>query len=1525
MKRTFLTRNLFIGVLMGLVMVLGVQDTADAITKITKTASRDYQVVSISQEFTITFSVGVTGPRLKANHKTIPARNTDGDAVTIDRTATPYYIEDGTPGYQSESGVSRAAAHNYDQEAIAISSNLATLTLRKGSTPLTLGASARSLSEDASDNDLKLSGSVTLKGVATEQGRYVITITDVTEAADFPSDTRPSAHTPAPTTTFTIYVWRNVSDSRGSTIGDGDGLSDDTVEQYGTMPLSVTLTGANAAFAKVEFEVTRGPGRLYEDKDEDSKPDKSPSNRLTTFTWNHDSATGNVVNVILVPNRGTSHIRAWVSGNAPGTEGKSTEAIYSYGYSQLKKVSGDSPRQTAPASSRLAAPFVVQLVDSTGRTTIPGADITFTAVGGGFLEKDPSFPDELYADGFPTRDATTRESTSTTTMVETDSNGKASVFLVLGTSGAQSVTATFDDSTVTFTALIGETPTGTTRTPQTIEILPGTDGQRADENGQLEKALIVVVRDQYGDRLPGKTVEFEARDGGTILPPSPTKGDPGTVPTAGDASDRRRDINTNSSGMASVRYLAAEKSGAQKVTATLEEGSRRFRTFTINGAPSSGGGGGSGDDDDDDDNQPITRTISTSPSSITGAVGTTQTLIVSAGTATVRVVSDSALTAFITAGGTISGSGTSRSITLPDTPGSNYAITFGASGYDEVTVPITVTAPLANGTLTPTLGTRSGNQQPITVRAVRGGSAQSAVNITITGGATSYTRTTDSSGNISLIITLPTATNAHTLTARATGYDAAQIPVPAPQEQPRDPDSPATTRGTAGVADSIQISGQVFRTGRLNTQLDLPLSVRVLDGNGRGVEDVRVTFRLQTGQGRLSQRGNGRATAIDTDRNGYARAPYTPLSRGTSTVRVKAAGVTQTVTFTITVNGASDPETATEDPTSDTPAPQTYNVRDEIPISRAATLSFSGSRTEKGTTYTCVGPGECVVSYGTVVKGEIRATPEKTIAPQTYNVRDEIPISRAATLSFSGSRTEKGMTYTCVGSGECVVSYGTVVKGEIRATPEKTAPDAGTPRSMDVSLKVSASNRPVIYWIAGGALYRQASGDATQIAASAKAVVVDTAGGKLYYIEQTSERSGALHTANLDGDPNAQVVKTLTAAPNGLAVDTANGKLYLSNGWGKIQRMNLDGSQYETNFITGLTNPMHVAVANGNIYWTEGEGRVRAANLTGAKTPRNIVTGTGTLTGLAAGRNKVFWTEQTGTNRGRISSANPDGTGVTVVYPVTASVYGLAIDPATNRLYWTNGWGKVQRSANASRYQDVATGLMTPTAIAIGGPNSETAEKPPKSVTTAANKYDVNDDGTVDSKDSDALIAAVAAGKTDAKYDVNGDGKVDVADIVAVTANRSGGAAGAPTLLGTKFSALEVDRLQEQVDLLIATNDRSPAAMRTLVYLQQLIVMARPEKTQLLANYPNPFNPETWMPYQLATDTDVKITIYTSTGVVVRTLLLGQQSAGYYTDRERAAYWDGRNASGERVSSGVYFYQLETDTMSALRKMVILK
>ena len=99
----------------------------------------------------------------------------------------------------------------------------------------------------------------------------------------------------------------------------------------------------------------------------------------------------------------------------------------------------------------------------------------------------------------------------------------------------------------------------------------------------------------------------------------------------------------------------------------------------------------------------------------------------------------------------------------------------------------------------------------------------------------------------------------------------------------------------------------------------------------------------------------------------------------------------------------------------------------------------------------------------------------------------------------------------------------------------------------------------------------------------------------------------------------------------------------------------------------------------------------------------------------------------------------------------------------------------------------------------------------------------------------------------------------------------------------------------------------------------------RPEVSRLLTNYPNPFNPETWIPFQIQKDTNVKLYIHDVSGNVVRTIHLGFRAAGYYTSKTQAAYWDGKNNIGERIASGVYFYTLEADDFRSTRKMVVMK
>ena len=201
--------------------------------------------------------------------------------------------------------------------------------------------------------------------------------------------------------------------------------------------------------------------------------------------------------------------------------------------------------------------------------------------------------------------------------------------------------------------------------------------------------------------------------------------------------------------------------------------------------------------------------------------------------------------------------------------------------------------------------------------------------------------------------------------------------------------------------------------------------------------------------------------------------------------------------------------------------------------------------------------------------------------------------------------------------------------------------------------------------------------------------------------------------------------------------------------------------------------------------------------------------------------------------------------------------------------------------------------------------------------------------------DSTRVTAAIGqTGETivDPRTDVNADGTVDRADLLLVTEHLDPGVTGAPSTdtivpLFSSSALKSVDRatLEAELHRLIVESDGSLKYRHAIELLQNFLVALYPNKTRLLANYPNPFNPETWIPYHLANPTNVQITIYGMRGVVVRRLDLGYQREGYYTSRSRAAYWDGTNEVGERVASGIYFYQLEADNVSLLRKMVILK
>ena len=238
---------------------------------------------------------------------------------------------------------------------------------------------------------------------------------------------------------------------------------------------------------------------------------------------------------------------------------------------------------------------------------------------------------------------------------------------------------------------------------------------------------------------------------------------------------------------------------------------------------------------------------------------------------------------------------------------------------------------------------------------------------------------------------------------------------------------------------------------------------------------------------------------------------------------------------------------------------------------------------------------------------------------------------------------------------------------------------------------------------------------------------------------------------------------------------------------------------------------------------------------------------------------------------------------------------------------------------------------------------------------------DVNDDGQTTVIDL-AIVALFYGTQVPADIrlpaDVNADGMVDILDLTAVAqgidttrgnpisvkavelavlmaaaqAAELDTAAGAPRRIGSPGTAafLSVRSATKNVADALATARTDGRLQKGVVLLEKLLTLLTemstiPETTALLPNYPNPFNPETWIPYHLAKATDVTLTIHDIHGRVVRILDFGHQQEGIYQSRGRAAYWDGKNELGEKVASGVYFYTLTAGDFTATRKLLIAK
>ena len=473
-------------------------------------------------------------------------------------------------------------------------------------------------------------------------------------------------------------------------------------------------------------------------------------------------------------------------------------------------------------------------------------------------------------------------------------------------------------------------------------------------------------------------------------------------------------------------------------------------------------------------------------------------------------------------------------------------------------------------------------------------------------------------------------------------------------------------------------------------------------------------------------------------------------------------------------------------------------------------------------------------------------------------------------------------------------------------------------------------------------------------------IALDPTHGKMYWSDVSE---GKIQRANLDGS-NLETLLTGLSTPHHVALDFSSGKIYwTTHKAGKIQRANFDGSNLE-DIVTGSGGPIGIALdnLNGRVYWADPHtDKIQRANLDGTNV-EDVATGLDNPVGITLGTPQMIQrpilsfvpSPVQSPSVGQQLTLNLNITGGEAVAGYQASVQfdttalrhvessngdylpdGAFFAPpvvdgnlvklnAVSLAGETNGDGTLATltfeviavKASTLILSDV---LLTNSAAETFVPQIENAE-----ITESTGlKGDVNGDGTVNI--SDLVLVASNLGKTGQNAaDVNADGIVNIADLVLV-AEALGTTATAPSLhlwAPEVLTAADVKQWLSQAQLMNLTDT---ASQRGIQFLEQLLVTLTRKETALLANYPNPFNPETWIPYHLAKSADVTLTIYAIDGQIVRRLELGHQPAGMYQNRSRAAYWDGRNAFGEPVASGVYFYTLTTGDFTATRKMLIRK
>ena len=720
-----------------------------------------------------------------------------------------------------------------------------------------------------------------------------------------------------------------------------------------------------------------------------------------------------------------------------------------------------------------------------------------------------------------------------------------------------------------------------------------------------------------------------------------------------------------------------------------------------------------------------------------------------------------------------------------------------------------------------------------------------------------------------------------------------------------------------------KVSGDT-QTGLPSTALANPFVVEVKDGKTtpKTFAGVPVTFAVTGGGGTLS------TTSTTTDATGRAQTTLTlGTTSGTNTVTATVTHAGRTLTQTFTAESGSPPtftSAATFSVAENTTAVGTVVATDADSQDRVTGYTLSGADSAK---FAITNAG--VLTFAAAPDYD---APGDLVSTEPANAagNNEYVIVVTAT-SGTGARVQTAtqtLTITVTDVNEPPGKPGTPI----------VAAAATTPTSLNVSWTAPTNTGPAI--TAYNLRYRKNS-EVSWTSSNYTGTATDTTltgltAGTTYEVQvmaQNAEGSGPWsNTGSAATAANAVPVFTNAATFSVVENTTAVGT---------VTATDADTQDSVTGYtITAGADSAKFAITNAGVLTFTAAPNYDAPGDVLSATPAN-----------AAGNNQyiVVVTATSGTGA-RVQTATQTLT-ITVTdvpppgKPAAPTITGVTHTSVSVRWTAPTNTGPAINAYNV-QYRAGTTGTFTPwphtgiaktttiTGLAAGTSyqvqvraRSSEDEGPWSDASAATTTYqaeDVDADGDVDINDLVAVVenfGLVPPGR----YNVDGDNDVDADDIRAVfNAVSAAEAEAAPALAQTRIThtAKTLHHYVQQTKQ--AGVDAN--VHRGLAVLEELIEpFLLPDETSLLRNYPNPFNPETWFPYQLSSAADVTFAIYSVNGTLVRTLSLGHQAAGVYRSKSRAAYWDGRNAFGEPVASGIYFYTLTAGTFTATGKMLIRK